>query len=108
MGFVRIFWKDNIQEAYLPKSSIVRQVSPVMLWWLHTIPSKVDLGLNVWQIGLLDVVLLEYPDKFHNFTNLIFMTSSLLNSIVVDLRAGAGPRLIGHVFLIYSYAKLRI
>ena len=108
MGFVRIFWEDNIQEVYLPKSSIVRQVSPVMLWWLHTNPSKVDLGLNVWQIGLLHVVLLEYPDKSHNFTNLIFMTSSRLNSIVVDLRAGAGPGLIGHVFLIYSYAKLRI
>ena len=71
-------------------------------------PSKVDLGLNVWQIGLLDVVLLEYPDKSHNFTNLIFMTSSLLNSIVVDLWAVAGPGLIGHVFLIYSYAKLKI
>ena len=26
MGFVRIFWEDNIQEAYLPKSSIVGQV----------------------------------------------------------------------------------
>ena len=26
MGFVGIFWKTNIQEAYLPKTSIVRQV----------------------------------------------------------------------------------
>ena len=26
MGFVRIFWKNNIQEAYLPKTSIVGQV----------------------------------------------------------------------------------
>ena len=30
--------------------------------------------------GKLDVVLSEYPDKFHNFTNLMFMTSSLYNS----------------------------
>ena len=26
MGFVGIFWKTNIQEAYLPKTSIVREV----------------------------------------------------------------------------------
>ena len=26
MGFASIFWKDNIQEAYLPKSSIVGQI----------------------------------------------------------------------------------
>ena len=26
MGFVGIFWKTNIHEAYLPKTSIVRQV----------------------------------------------------------------------------------
>ena len=25
MGFVRIFWKNNVQEAYLPKMSIWRQ-----------------------------------------------------------------------------------
>ena len=26
MGFVRIFWKDNVQEAYLPKMSISGQI----------------------------------------------------------------------------------
>ena len=26
MGFVRIFWKNNVQEAYLPKMSISRQI----------------------------------------------------------------------------------
>ena len=26
MGFVRIFWKNNIQEAYLPKMSISGQI----------------------------------------------------------------------------------
>ena len=25
MGFVRIFWKNNVQEAYLPKMSIMGQ-----------------------------------------------------------------------------------
>ena len=31
MGFVRIFWKNNLQEAYLPKMSISRQIASVML-----------------------------------------------------------------------------
>ena len=26
MGFVRIFWKNNVQEAYLPKMSISGQI----------------------------------------------------------------------------------
>ena len=26
IGFVKIFWKKNIQEAYLPKTSIVGQI----------------------------------------------------------------------------------
>ena len=26
MGFVRIFWKNNVQEAYLPKMNISRQI----------------------------------------------------------------------------------
>ena len=26
MGFVRIFWKNNVQEAYLPKMSISEQI----------------------------------------------------------------------------------
>ena len=43
-----------------------------------------------WQIGLLDVVLLEYPDKSHNLTNLIFMTSSLKNSICISTGISIG------------------
>ena len=26
MGFVKIFWKDNVQDAYLPKISISEQI----------------------------------------------------------------------------------
>ena len=37
---------------------------------------------HFWQVGLLDVVLSEYPDKSLNFRNLIFMTSSLYGSLV--------------------------
>ena len=31
MGFVRIFWKNNVQEAYLPKMSILEQIVSEML-----------------------------------------------------------------------------
>ena len=31
MGFVRIFWKNNVQEAYLPKMSISGQIVSGML-----------------------------------------------------------------------------
>ena len=37
---------------------------------------------HFWQVGLLDIVLSEYPDKSYNFKNFIFMTSSLQYSIV--------------------------
>ena len=36
---------------------------------------------SFWQVGLLDVVLLEYPDKSHDFTNLIFYDVTLWNPI---------------------------
>ena len=31
MGFVGIFWKNNVQEAYLPKMSISGQIFSKML-----------------------------------------------------------------------------
>jgi len=31
MGFVRIFWKNNNQKAYLPKTSIVGQIDSEIL-----------------------------------------------------------------------------
>ena len=31
MGFVRIFWKNNVQEAYLLKMSISGQIVPEIL-----------------------------------------------------------------------------
>ena len=31
MGFGRIFWKNNVQEAYLPKVSISGQIASEML-----------------------------------------------------------------------------
>ena len=60
MAFVRIFWKNNVQEAYL--LNMTETICPEMLVFL-------------------DVVLSEYPDKSLNFRNFIFMTSSLKYSI---------------------------
>ena len=31
MGFVRLFWKNNVQEAYLPKMNILGQIVYEML-----------------------------------------------------------------------------
>ena len=82
MGFIRIFWKNNIQEVYLPKTSISGQIVSEILAQLCSNDS-IQILLNLTQFIALgsesniDVVLSEYPDKSRNFTNLIFMTSSL-------------------------------
>ena len=55
MGFVRIFWKNNVQEVTTPG-----------LYLKDNLPSNA----NFWQVGLLDVVLSEYPDKSRNFMRL--------------------------------------
>ena len=81
MGFIRIFWKNNIQEVYLSKTSISGQIVSEILAQLCSNDS-IQILLNLTQFIALgsesniDVVLSEYPDKSHNFTNLIFMTSS--------------------------------
>ena len=115
MGFARIFWKNNVQEAYLPKMTIswqsvsemvaqlclensiqtllnffgvdpkkIRRVCIYGVFWVQ--PPNISETISVpemarnahfWQVGLLDIVLSEYPNKFHNFRNFIFMTSSL-------------------------------
>jgi len=31
MGFLKIFWKNNVQDAYLPKISISEQIIPAIL-----------------------------------------------------------------------------
>ena len=50
MGFVRIFWKNNVQEAYLPKMSIWGQIVAEIVAQLYsensiqTLPSNLFLG----------------------------------------------------------------
>ena len=46
-------------------------------WATIDLRDNLPPNAHFWQVGLLDIVLSEYPDKFHNFTNFIFMTSSL-------------------------------
>ena len=88
------------------RANCVWDVSPVMLWWLHTLGTVSNLqgfvwGLkaiwdkylwtvcltnaNFWQVGLSDVVVAKYPNKFHKLLeNLIFMMLSLKNSITLS------------------------
>ena len=79
MGFVKIFRKNNVQDAYLfrPKPNLEGFV------WSHKSITGVisqrqfPHNANFWQVGVLDVVLSEYLDKSHNFTNLIFCDVTL-------------------------------
>ena len=43
MGFVGIFWKNNIWRAYLPKTSIVEQIVSEIL-----VPFSSDDSLQIW------------------------------------------------------------
>ena len=67
MGFVRILWKNNIQEAYLPKISIWGQIvseTLAQLTFENCIQTLLNLfwveiesrNPNFWQVGLLDDV----------------------------------------------------
>ena len=79
-------WKQNLwkygisqdilkeQDAYLPKLSIPEQIVPEILAQLGSddyIQILLNLTWNLY-VGLLVVVLSEYPDKSRNFTKLIF------------------------------------
>ena len=54
----------------------------VKLWYLLRYSERTTSKTPTRQkVGVLDVVLSEYVNKSHNFTNFIFMTPSLRNSI---------------------------
>ena len=47
MGFVKIFKKNNVQDAYLPKSSIVEQiVSEILAQLCSDDPTQILLNLT--------------------------------------------------------------
>ena len=50
MGIVKIFWKNNVQDAYLPKISNSGQIVSESLTQLSSDDSILDLGLNVQTI----------------------------------------------------------
>ena len=89
MGFVGIFRKNNIQVAYLPKTNIVGQVVSEILAplcfddsiqmtqaqfrricmeslehnWANILGTICPEMLIFWQVGLLDIVISEYPER---------------------------------------------
>ena len=60
------------------------------VWGLKAIRDKylrdsLPHNASFWQVGLSDVVVAKYPNKFHKlFENLIFMMLSLKNSITLS------------------------
>ena len=57
IGFVRIFWKERHPRGLLAKNlrfgtNCLRDISPVMLWWLHTNPSKKQFPIFLSHIRL--------------------------------------------------------
>ena len=49
MGFVGIFWKDNVQEAYLPKMSISGQIVSEILAQLY-LENSIQILLNFFGV----------------------------------------------------------
>ena len=52
MGFVKIFWKNNIQEAYLPKTSISGQIVSEILAQLCS-DDSIQILLNLIRFVML-------------------------------------------------------
>ena len=48
IGFVRIFWKNNVQEAYLPKMSIWGQIVSEIVAQLYSENSIQTLIIFFW------------------------------------------------------------
>ena len=48
MGFVKIYWKNNVQDAYLPKTSIVGQIVSEILAQLCSDDSMQILLILTW------------------------------------------------------------
>ena len=71
MGFVRIFWKNNVQEAYLPKLSISGQiVSEIVAQWC--LENSIQTLLNFFWVDPKKIrrVCMEFSE-FNRLTVLI-------------------------------------
>ena len=93
------YWSDDVIKMKFG-ANCLWNISPVMLWRfsrnpskfglvhkirnqvrLSTIPDNLPQIANFWRVGVLDVVLSEYLNKSHNFTNFIFYDVTLRYSI---------------------------
>ena len=70
MGFVRIFWEENIQEAYLPKTSISGQIVSEILAQLYSDDSMQILSSKF--------------DSVHNFRNRVKFRRICLESLELN------------------------
>ena len=43
--------------------------------WANISKHNLPWNANFWQVGLLGVVLSKYPERYHNFANLILYDS---------------------------------
>ena len=60
MGFVRIFWKNNVQEAYLPKISISGQIVSEIVAQL-CLENSIQTLLNFFGVDLKNPIISEIP-----------------------------------------------
>ena len=72
MAFVRILWKNNVQEAHLPKISILEQIVSEILAQLFSDNSKTLLNFfGVDKMLVFGRCSFRVSDKSHNFRNII-------------------------------------
>ena len=51
MGFVRIFWRNNVEEAYLPKMSILVQIlSEIVAIYAWVDPKNLEGFYGVFEV----------------------------------------------------------
>ena len=53
--------------------------------WANISRDNLPRIANFWRVGVLDVVLSEYLNKFHNFTNFIFYDVTVRNSVIFQV-----------------------
>ena len=68
------------------RSDDVIKMKFVKLWDLLTYSERTTSKTpTFWRVGVLDVVLSEYLNKSHNFTNFIFYDVAVRNSIIFQV-----------------------
>ena len=68
-------------------------------WATYDLRDNLPRDAHFCQVGLLDTVLSEYPEKSHNFKNFIFMMSHFSTLLKISVKA----HLTSSVSRIYLY-----